>query len=501
VLHMEDYEQIRRKVLIEGLSQRRTARELGLSRKTVSKALEMELPPGYRRSQPIVQPVIDPVKDTIDAWLEEDVKRPRKQRHTAHRIWERLRDEYGFTGSYSAVQRYVQAYQATRGEVYFPLFFGPGEECQVDWGEAWAIINGVERKVQLFCMRLCFSGVCFVRAYERQNQESLYDGHVRGFEWFGGVPRRLAYDNPKTVVITVGKGQNRTFTKGFLQLKSHHLFEVRMCNVGAGNEKGHVENLVKFSQQHFMTPLPNVCNLEGLNKHLAEDCRRDLDRPQDRTGAVRGELLKEEQAHFLPFPKRTFEACVRASTFVSKLALVRFDRNDYSVPVQFAYHPAVIKGFVDWVEIYVGETLVASHDRCYEAGEYVLEYRHYLPLLERKPGGLHNARPFKGEPWGEEFSHLRRELEFRYGGDGTKRFVNVLLLFTTFPEEAVREAVRICVKRRAFSDQAVRAVLTFEPYRITPSLDLSSRPELQTAVDGRRDLSVYNKLLEAEVKA
>ena len=237
---MEQYEQIRRMVLVEGLSQRETAERLGHSRKTVRKALEHSQPPGYQRTQEPVRAVIDPVKHIIEAWLEEDTKRPRKQRHTGERIWQRLCDEHGFTGSASAVRRYVAELRETKGEVFFPLSFDPGEEAQVDWGEGQIIQNGVVRKVFLFCMRMCHSGVSFVYPYERATQEALLDGHVRAFEFFGAVPRTLAYDNLKSVVISVGKGQERKLTQLFLALKSHYLFETRFCNVASGNEKGHV---------------------------------------------------------------------------------------------------------------------------------------------------------------------------------------------------------------------------------------------------------------------
>jgi len=496
MLTVDDYERIRREVLVAGKSQREVAKELGHSRHTVRKALKHSSPPGYCRRQAPRRPAIDSIRHIIDAWLDEDRKRPPKQRHTAFRIYERLCDEHGFTGSYSAVSRYVRHWKATSGEVFFPLGFEPGEEMQVDWGEAWFIENGVERKVSLFCARLCHSGASFVRGYERQSQECLLDGHVRAFAHFGGVPRRVAYDNLKTAVTFVGRGRERRLTEKFCQLRSHYLFESRFCNVGAGNEKGHVENLVKLSQRRFMTPLPAVFRLEDLNAHLQSEIERDLGRTRARhQGRTIGELLAEEQERFLPLPPAPFEACVSQSTFASKQSLLRFDRNDYSVPVEYAHHQVLVKGFVDRVELLVGGKVVASHARDYRSDRYVLDPRHFIRLLERKPGGIHNALPFKGEPWGEDFEVMRRELEYRYGGEGTKKFIRVLLLFDRFEVDAVREAVRVCVRRRAFSEDAVYGALTFRPRPRLGALDLSGRPDLQLAIDGKAELSAYDRLI------
>lgn len=498
MLTVDDYDRIRREVIIEGKSQREVARELGHSRHTVKKALEYCTPPGYKRKKPPNKPAVDPVSHIIDAWIEDDKKRPRKQRYTAFRIFERLRDEYDFTGSYSSVSRYVKHKKRTSGDVYFPLKFEPGEEMQVDWGEVWFIENGDLRKASLFCCRLCYSSASFVRAYEREKQESLFDGHVRAFNYFEGVARRSAYDNMKTAVITIGRGRDRRLTERFAQLKSHYLFESRFCNVRSPNEKGHVENLVKHCQRRFMTPLPEVSSLEELNDHLMKEIEKDLSRTRARSDRSIGELLDEERGYFLPLPPNPFEACVSQSTFVSKQALVRFDNNDYSVPVEYAHHHVNIKGFVDRVELLVGGELVSCHSREYGSGEYVLDPYHYIPLLERKPGGIHNALPFKGEPWGKDFSIMRKELEYRYGGEGTKKFIKVLLLFSKFPEEDVKKAVRACVMRRAFSEDAVYGVLTYRPRFRVGALDLSSRPDLMVEVDGKGSLAAYDGLILEE---
>lgn len=308
MLDVADYERIRRAVRLEGKSQRQVADDLGHSRKTVAKALRHSSPPGYCRHQPASRPVLDPFLSIIDAWLEADRQQPRKQRHTGTRIYERLRDEYGFTGSLSAVRRYLAQRKQRQGEVFFPLHFEAGEEGQVDWGEAWCVLNGVEQKVSLFCLRLCYSHVSYVRAYFQQSQECFLDGHVRAFAFLGGVPRRLAYDNLKSAVITVGRGRDRRLNRQFVALRSHYLFESRFCNVASGHEKGHVENLVKHSQRTFMTPLPCVASLAALNQQLESQCRQEWDKQAPRGETTRGQLLAEERPHFLALPPMPFAA-------------------------------------------------------------------------------------------------------------------------------------------------------------------------------------------------
>lgn len=302
MLTVEHYELIRRKVLIEGLSQRATAKELGHSRKTVTKALVYRIPPGYRLSEPRPRPVIDAVKGIIDAWLEQDTKAPVKQRQTAQRIYERLREEYGFRGNYGTVQRYIREAAHRHKEVFMPLEFEPGEEAQVDWHEGWIVENGLERKCQFFVMRLCYSKATFVYPYERANVESFLDGHVRAFEYFGGVPRRIAYDNLKCAVIYVGRGKERRLTKRFLELRAWYLFETRFCDVAKGNEKGDVENACKRSERTYLSPVPQVQSLGQLASKLFDDCQNDLGRPgpQVHGGKTVAELFGQEKPCLLP---------------------------------------------------------------------------------------------------------------------------------------------------------------------------------------------------------
>lgn len=503
MLSVADYDKIRRRVRNEGESQREVSRNLGHSRHTIKKALDHASPPGYRRTKPVDRPVIEPVHELIDTWLEKDKKCLKKQRHTAKRIFDRLGDEYDFKGSYSAVQRYVALKKSTEGETFYPLVFDPGEEAQVDWGEARVIVNGEEQKVYLFCMRLCFSTVCFVYAYLRMNLESFLDGHRRAFSFFGGVPLRAAYDNLKTAVIHVGRGRERTLNETFCIMKSHYLFETRFCNVASGWEKGHVENLVKHAQRTFMTPPPEGADadLSSLNIHLERECEKDMDRLVLEKNRTRRDLFEEEKTRFLPLPEADFEACRTSDPRVSKQLLVRYDSNDYSAPSKWAYHQVLLKAFVDRIDIFFKDERIATHPRSYEKHAFVLNPLHYIPLLEKKPGGLFNARPFKGEPWGKDFERMRTELEYRYGYEGTKKYIKVLLLFSEFDESSVKDAVRVCVRRRAFNEDAVRTVLTHEPRECPAPLDLAARPDLAAVKGESNPIGVYDALLNEELQA
>ena len=497
MLTVNHFEIIRRKVLLDGQSQRDVARELGHSRKTIAKALVHASPPGYQMGVERKCPVMDAYRPVIEQWMEADKTAPPKQRHTASRIYERLRDEHEFMGNEGTARRFVAKLKAQQPrEAFMPLLFDAGEEAQVDWGEAKVIENGIQRTVQLFCMRLSHSKASFVYPYERATMEAFLDGHVRAFTFFGGVPKRLAYDNLKSAVTHVGRGRERKLNERFLQLRSFYLFDTRFCNIASGNEKGDVENLVKRCQRTYLTPVPAVTSIgTDLAQRLRESCERDLLKVDDHQTQSRAQLLEKERAAFVPLPAAVFRACREESTHVSKQLLVRFDGNDYSVPTEQAHQPCVVRGFVDRVEIEVNHQQVAVHPRCYGQGEFVLEPLHYLKLLERKPGSLDNARPFKQRDWGDELGAMRKELEYRQpGGVGTGQFIEILQLALKHPMEAVKRAVGVCVDRRAYSAAAVLNVLRNEPQRPLARLDLSGRDELSGIGAGIRPLSIYDQL-------
>ena len=254
---MELYAAVRRSVYVEGLSERAAARRFGLARETVRKMLRYRLPPGYRRAQPIRRPKLDAFTGVIDQILREDQSRPKKQRHTAKRIGERLRAEYGFTGGDTIVKAYVRAQRLGGQEMFVPLAHPPGD-AQADFGEALVVIAGVECKAHYLVVDLPHSDDGFVKAFPAETTEAFCDGHNAAFTYFGGVPRRIVYDNTKLAVARILGDGTRQRTQVFSELQSHYLFDARFGRPGKGNDKGKVEGLVGYARRNFFVPIPRV---------------------------------------------------------------------------------------------------------------------------------------------------------------------------------------------------------------------------------------------------
>ncbi len=389
------YARVRRAVLVEGKSRRAVAREFGLARKTVRKILEYSLPPGYRRQKPIRRPKLGPWLGVIDAILEEDKQRPKKQRHTAKRIFERLRAEHRHTGGYTIVKDYVRAAKLGSQEMFVPLSHAPGE-AQVDFGEAQVVIAGVEQKAHYFVMDLPHSDDCFVQAFPAETTEAFLEGHVRAFAHFGGVPSRILYDNTKLAVARILGDGERQKTHAFSELQSYYLFAEKFGRPAKGNDKGKVENLVGYARRNFMVPIPHASSWEELNTQLEVDCRaRRAQRLRGHAETI-GERQQRDRAALLPLPTAPYEACEKVTVRVSSLSLVRYHTNDYSVPTQYGHRQVLVKGYVHRVEIVCGSEVIARHRRSYDREVAVYDPLHYLALLEHKSRALDQAAPLVG---------------------------------------------------------------------------------------------------------
>lgn len=459
---------------------------------TLKKVLEHSQPPGYRQSQRRRKTKLGEFLKRIEEILKEDQAMPRKQRHTAKRIWERLREE-GFTGGYTVVKDAVRALTKQNQEVFVPLVHRPGE-AQVDFGHALAKVNGHLRKVAFFVMALPYSDASFVMAFERECTETFWEGHVRAFEFFGGVPRRITYDNTKVAVSQI-LGRARRLTQGFLQLKSHHLFDHHFCRVARGNEKGVVEAQVKFTRLNFFVPVPQVRDLAALNIHLHQRCTEDRQRRLRGQKETKAELLAEDQKAFLPLPAASFDACRKVLTRASSLSLVRLDGNDYSVPVRWAHHPIVAKGYCDQVVLCADGGEVARHARLWDDEQVRFEPLHYLALLETKPGALDHARPLAGWTLPECFALLRRRLEAERDGDGTREYIKVLRLLEKHPLPKLREAVESALRVGAITRDAVAQFLyPREDWRAT-LFSLDGHPHLRHVRVATANLAAYRELV------
>ena len=275
---VELYAAVRLAVVDEGLSHHEAGRRFGIDRRTVKKMLSYSAPPGYRRTKPVRRPKLDGFTGIVDAILEADTdpEVPRKQRHTAHRIFERLRDEHGFSGGYTIVKDYVRSRRQSVREAFVPLHHPPGH-AQVDFGEATVEVGGRREKVAFFCLILPHSNVWFVKAYPRETTEAFLDGHVSALAFLGGVPRSILYDNTTLAVARILGDGTRRRTQAFTHLQSHYLFRDRFGRPGKGNDKGKVEALVKTARRRFMVPIPKVHDLSILNERLLARCLERLD--------------------------------------------------------------------------------------------------------------------------------------------------------------------------------------------------------------------------------
>ena len=323
---VELYGRVRHAVMIEGLSQREAARCFGIDPRTVRKMLSYSVPPGYVRTRPPVRPKLDPFIGIIDRILEEDKDRPKKQRHTSKRIFERLRDEYGFTGKITIVKDYICGVRQRRREMFVPLTHPPGH-AQVDFGEALAVIGGVERKIHFLAMSLPHSDACFVKAYPGETTEAFCDGHVSGFSFFGGVPRSILYDNTRIAVARILGDGKRQRTRVFSELRSHYLFEDRFGRPGKGNDKGKVEGIVGYCRRNFLVPMPRFRNFDDLNTHLEACCAKrwaEQLRGHDQTV---GDRLERDRAVLQRLPAIAYDACDKRPGRVSSLSLGALSRH------------------------------------------------------------------------------------------------------------------------------------------------------------------------------
>jgi transposase len=332
------------------------------------------LPPGYRRTQPVRCPKLDDFTEIIDQILRDDQHRPKKQRHTAKRICERLRAEHAFRGGYTIVQDSVRAKRLGGQEMFVPLVHRPGD-AQAD---------------------------------------------------FGGVPRGIVYDNTKLAVARILGDGTRQRTQVFSELQSHYLFDDRFGRPGKGNDKGKVEGLVGYARRNWFVPIPHVASWDALTADVERQCRARRGQRLRRHTETIGERFARDRAAVLPLPPVPYDACATRPTRVTALSLVRYRRNDYSVPTAYGHREVVVKGYVDAVVVVCGSTVIARHPRSYERDALIFDPVHYLALLERKTGALDQAAPLAGWALPDEFLRLRRLLEARLGKAGTREYVQVL---------------------------------------------------------------------------
>jgi transposase len=501
MISVEEREQIRRAYFVENKSMRAIAEELHCSRNTIKKAIASSEGEPYALTAPRPAPVLGPYTARIDELLAESEQMPRKQRYTGHKIYELLQAD-GYTGSESGVRRYIGRWrrEQRRPEVYLPLEFDPGRDAQADWGEAEAILAGQRLTVQVFTMRLNYSRKLFVRAYPTQRQECFLDAHVHAFHYFGGVPQRISYDNLKTAVARILEGRNRQEQRTFVVFRSHYLFDSHFCTPGKGHEKGGVESDVGYGRRNFMVPLPRVDSFAELNKRLLAHCQANDTRTVSGQAQPIGEMWAQERPHLRALPERDFDCCVIRSVTLNGYSQIVFETNRYSVPVDKARKNLVLKAYPFRIDILDQKDVIASHVRCYERKQDVLDPLHYLPLLEERPGAFDYAQPIRHwrKTWPPVYETLLTQLRQQWPeGQGVREFVRILKLHHQHPAEQVQQAVEQALAHGCPHADGVILCLRqlTAPESVLPSLDLSDHPELLAVAMESPDLTCYDQLL------
>lgn len=503
MVNVEQWEQIRRMYHIDKKSIREIERETGHAWRTIKRMVESEEPQKYKQKKKRVARQLGPYRKTIEDLLEANEQLPRKQRYTAPVIHKIIKAE-GYNGAESTLRHYMAQVrkQKKKPKVYLPLAFDPGLDAQVDWGEGWIELQGERVKAQLFVMRCNYSRRLFVMGFPSQKQESFFAGHVAAFAYFAGVPQRLTYDNLKVAVYKVLTGKNRQEQVSFIQFRGHYLFESHFCTPRAAHEKGGVENAIGYVQRQFLTPLPQVESYEELNDWLLERCRQDDER------TVRGQLetiqqmWEREQPFLRPLPTYPYDCCRQIEVPLTPYSQVVIETNRYSVPVQQRRQTLSAKVYPFEVQIYALESAepLAVHQRCYGQNQDVFDPCHYLPLLEKRPGAFHHAKPLRQwrEQWPSIYEELLAKLQANQpDGRGVKMFIAILQLHLTYPAALVEEAITQAVAHNLPHLDGVKLCLNrlLDTEQPPPPLTADQRPYLVTASPQGVNAGQYEALL------
>jgi len=450
---MELLSVIRRWHYRDHLPIREITRRTGLSRNTIRKYLRADcVVPTFKAFERASK--LDAFADKLSIWLRTEANKPRKQKRTIKQLHADL-SALGYDGSYNRVAAFARGWKADRQieqqtsgrGTFVPLAFQPGEAFQFDWSEDWAVIGGERTKLQVAHFKLSYSRAFIVRAYVQQTHEMLFDAHNHAFRVLGGVPRRGIYDNMRTAVDKVGRGKDRQVNARFLAMTSHYLFDTEFCNPASGWEKGQIEKNVQDSRHRLWQPMPNFPSLNALNDWLEQRCQEFW--RQTPHGLQRGTIedaWREEALVLMSIP-RPFDGFVEMTKRVTPTCLVHLDRNRYSVPASFANRPVSMHVYPDRIVIVAEGQAICEHRRVFvrgrdRLGQTVYDWRHYLAVIQRKPGALRNGAPFAELP--ASFLSLQRHLLKQPGGD--REMVEILALVLQHDEQSVLTAVEMALQ-------------------------------------------------------
>ena len=482
---VELFEQIRRAHRLEGLSIRELADRHGVHRRTVRQALDSAVPPPRKCYERRPRPALDAWVTVIDGWLLADRDAPRKQRHTARRIWQRLVAERGATLAEVTVSRYVARRRVELGlvdvDVAIPQTHLPGAEAEVDFGEFHMLLAGVDVTVWMFVMRLSHSGRAFHLAFGNQAQESFLEGHVRAFDHFGAVPGRIRYDNLKPAVVRVLRGRDRTESERFIALRSHYGFDSFFClpGVKGAHEKGGVEGEIGRFRRRHLVPVPKVASLAHLNEliaaaDLADDARVITGRP-----VTVGTAFAAERSQLLAPPTERFDPARLLQARVDNRSRVSVRQCFYSVPVRYVGRRLHVRLTGHSVEILDAATVVARHERAIGRYQEVLVLDHYLEVLKTRPGGLPGATALaqakaKGTFTASHQAYWDAVRRARGDAAGTRALVEILLAHRSLPAVVLTAAMDRAVASGCLDPQVVLIDARREPAHLAPVVPIGA---------------------------
>jgi transposase len=499
MLKVTSYEIIRREHIVKRKSINSLSQEYHHSKRTIRKILDNIVPPGYRRKKAIRLPVIGPVKEWIDNILEKDKDAPRKQRHTAHRIYNRLKEEKGYRGCESGIRHYVGKWKRseTGKESYVRLAYSPGVDAQADFGVAEAIMKGERQNVHVLSLRLCYSTKSMQVSLPGETQECVFEGLRRIFEEIGGVPQNIWFDNFPAAVSSVLKMSNRIETENFIGFRSHYLFAAVFCAPGKGNEKGHAETLVGYGRRNFMSPVPEVASYEELNHRLMHECRADEDRKKGDRRV--GDLFEEERDRLLKLPARQHPCRVLHKAKVNKFQEVEYAKKLYSVPMKYVGQEVWLHVGAFEIEIEFEDRVIVKKRRVYRADESGIDPRDYLDILERKSRAVSHARVLKEWKLPEVFQRLHLSIKKKHAGsEGDREYIRILKLTRDFEMDILAVAAELALEYQSVGSDAVRSLC----HQLASSnekpmqIDLSDSAEtIQNVHSWTPNLKAYDRLL------
>ena len=492
---MDQYEMIRTGCRVYSKNISEMARMTGHSRNTIKKAIRGE-PWGYKERAHQPFPVLEKYLTVIDGWLKADKDKPKKQHHTARRVYNRLVEEHGYQGSEPSVRRYVRLAKMSLGIdtscAFIPCEPDAGNEGEVDWGTATAILAGEEIRLKFFCMRSKYSGKHFIRFYFCERQQAFFDAHIHAFSFFGGIFPVLIYDNLTTAVNKVLRGRERTEQEGFGKFKAYYSFEARFCNPDSGHEKGGVEGLVGFARRNYMVPIPEAANLEELNEKILRQCVSYGNHKMAGRDRTVNEFYEEEKSHLISLPEVVFGNVKTSASRVDKYATVIVDKNRYSVPSRYAGFRVKALHYADRVEIFIGAKRVATHERSYGNNKWILNPDHYLELIEQRPMAFNSARPIRQwrKSWSQSLNTLLERFCRAQGETkGIKDFIAVLMSYRDYATGEVEAAVELAIENNISASDGVRHLLVYADNAYTAIAPLASWPSLPPP-----NIAVYGQL-------